>query len=90
MKKLPLAVSMIVLAGCASVPPPEHYGKGWTLLDTCWPSVANKTCPDARGADVNKCMAPMVAQYNGQRDAEAQRAFLVEHGCPTYIAGEKI
>ena len=85
---LPLA-ALAVLAGCASARPPEHYGKGWTLLDTCKASVVQKTCPDARGADAEKCMAPVVERFNAQRDAEAQRAFLVQSGCPASIAGEK-
>jgi hypothetical protein len=85
---VPLA-ALVVLAGCAGAPPPEHYGKGWTLLETCWVPVAHKACPDARGADADKCMAPVVAQFNAQRDAEAQRAFLLQNGCPAYVAGEK-
>jgi hypothetical protein len=34
-------------------------------------------------------MAPVVAQFNAQRDAEAQRVFLLQNGCPAHIAGEK-
>jgi hypothetical protein len=83
---LPLA-ALAALAGCASAPPPEHYGKGWTLLDTCRPSVAQKTCPEAHGADVDRCMAPVIERFNAQRDANAQRALLVQHGCPVSIAG---
>ena len=83
---LPLA-TLAALVGCASAPPPERYGRGWTLLDTCRPSVVRKTCPDARGTDADKCMAAVIEGFNAQRDAGAQRAFLVEHGCPAYVVG---
>lgn len=83
---LPLA-ALAAFVGCAGAPPPEHYGKGWTALDTCWPSVVRKVCPDARGADVDKCMAPLFAKYDDQHDAEAQRTFLVQYGCPAWVVG---
>jgi hypothetical protein len=83
---LPL-VAMAALAGCAGVRPPGHYGTGWTLLDTCWAPVAAKSCPEARGADLDKCMATVVGGFNAQPNADAQRAFIAANGCPTYIAG---
>jgi hypothetical protein len=37
--------------------------------------------------DADRCMAPVIESYNAQRDANAQRALLVQHGCPVSIAG---
>jgi hypothetical protein len=83
-----LAVSAS-LAACSGARPPERSGKGWTLLDTCSAHIARKSCPDARGADLDQCMAKVAAGFDAQPTAEAQRAYLVERGCPTHIAGEK-
>jgi hypothetical protein len=83
-----LAVSAF-LAACSGARPPERSGSGWTLLDTCSPSIARKACPEARGADRDQCMASVASGFDAQPTAEAQRAYLVERGCPTYDAGEK-
>ena len=85
---LPL-VALGALAACASTTPPARHGSGWSLLDTCWTQVTRKTCPNKTGADLDQCMAPLIARFNEQRDAEGQRALVVQQGCPTYIAGGK-
>jgi hypothetical protein len=83
-----LAISASLVA-CSGARPPERSGSGWTLLDTCAPSIARKACPDVRGPDLDKCMASVAAGFDAQPTAEAQRAYVVQRGCPTYIAGEK-
>jgi hypothetical protein len=80
--------ALAALAGCAGAPP-ARTGAGWTLLDTCSAPIARKSCPEVRGADLDRCMANIRGEFDAQPTAEAQHAFVVNHGCPTYIAGQK-
>jgi hypothetical protein len=85
---LPVA-ALAALAACSGAPPPQRQGQGWTLLDTCAPYLQRTACPEAREADLQKCMAPLIVRFDAAPSAEAQRAMLVEAGCPTHVAGEK-
>jgi hypothetical protein len=88
--RLALALTFAVLAalaGCSGAPP-VRTGAGWTLLDTCSAPIARKSCSEVRGADLDRCMANIRGGFDAQPTAEAQHAFVVEHGCPTYIAGQ--
>jgi hypothetical protein len=80
--------ALAALAGCSGAPP-ARTGSGWTLLDTCSMPIAQKSCPEARGADLDKCMANIRGGFDAQPTTEAQHAFVVQRGCPTYIAGAR-
>jgi hypothetical protein len=83
---LPFA-ALAALAGCSGAPA-VRSGTGWTLLDTCQAPIVRKSCSEARGADLDRCMANIRSEFDAQPTAAAQHAFVVRHGCPTYIAGQ--